>query len=85
MEIRLWEYNTELDPEEAGPPSLIHPEAVKCQASRATVNLPRLRELNDNDDDSEGEGEDGDDGTDEVPEKIWITIGLSRVRLDSTH
>ncbi len=48
------------------------------------MNLPRLRELDDDDD--EGEDEDnGADAGDEVPEKIWITIGLSRVRLNSSH
>ena len=53
------------------PPSLIYPEAIKSQACRATVDIPRSSD-HDSDDDE------GDD--DDVPEKMWVTIGLSRVR-----
>lgn len=73
MEIHLWEYNAALKAEETGPPALICPETIKSQASRATVNLPRLREFDVDDDD------DGSDAEEEIPEKIWVTIGLSRV------
>ncbi len=73
LEINLWEFNTHVLPDDdSGIPPLIHPEAIKSQACRATVDVPRLGADNDDDDDSD---------EDEVPEKMWVTIGLSRVSI----
>ncbi len=93
LEIYLWEYQKVLSTQ-TGPPVIISASAVVSQACRITLRRHHLHSFTDVDVDEDadtvdqplGHDDDNDDQAYNVTEDpngtlVWVTIGLTRVRL----
>ena len=69
LEVGFFEFDSYLDSNTAGPPALILPEQVLSQACRVRILHREPRET-----------ADIEEMDDEEPRKIWVTIGLTKVR-----